>query len=231
MIRSLLTSWLCAAVLISICCEADGQAGKARQSRNNQSTDNKKNEAPSLPSDKRLLALHKSFVTEAEKLAGEYERDREWDKAKDVYGEILKLVPQYTTALDKLNAIKQREATANVDSMEVSAKKDWQYSGIILQEGKPVTIRAQGNWTFVLEAQTTPDGIVIPKELREFKLGSLIGYIDTGDLKNDKPFEIGAEKSFIAEKTGKLYLRMYDSDPADNSGSLKVEFAGSFTKK
>lgn len=231
MTRSLLISLLSSAVLISFCSDVNGQPGKARQPRNNQSTNQKKDEPPALPSDKRLLALHKNFVTEAEKLAGEYERDRDWDKAKDVYSEILKLVPQYSAAQDKLNAIKLREATASTDSMEVSAKKDWQYSGIILQEGKPIAIRAQGKWTFVLEAETSPEGIVIPKELQEFKLGSLIGYIDTGDAKNDKPFEIGAETSFIAKQTGKLYLRMYDSDPNDNSGSIKVEFAGSFTKK
>jgi len=230
MVRSLITSLLCA-VLISICSDVNGQPGKARPSRNGQPNDQKKNEPTALPSDKRLLALHKTFVTEAEKLAGEYERDRDWDKAKDVYNEILKLVPQYTTAQEKLNAIKLREATANTESMEVSAKKDWQYAGIILQEGKPITIRAQGKWTFVLEAETSPEGIAIPKELQEFKLGSLIGYIDTGDAKNDKPFEIGAETSFIAKQTGKLYLRMYDSNPNDNNGSVKVEFAGSFTKK
>jgi hypothetical protein len=228
MARSLTVFLIISGALFSFSCQAYAQPGKARPQR---SAENKKNEPPPLPSDKRLLALHKSFVTEAEKLAGEYERDREWDKAKDVYGEILKLVPQYTTAQEKLNAIKMREATANVDSTEVSAKKDWQYSGIILQEGKPISIRATGKWTFVLEAETSPDGIAIPKELQEFKLGSLIGYIDTGNPENDKPFEIGAETSFLAKKTGKLYLRMYDSDPNDNTGSLKVEFAGSFLKK
>src|SRR6188768_2224277 len=35
-------------------------------------------------SDKRLLSIHREFVNRAEKLALEYEKDKDWDKAKTV---------------------------------------------------------------------------------------------------------------------------------------------------
>jgi hypothetical protein len=203
-------------------------AAQPKQPRNQPRGKQQTPDEPVLPSDQRLLALHKNFVKDAEKLASEYERDRDWDKAKDVYKEILRLVPKYTAAQNKLEEISQREASAEKATTSVDAAKEWQFSGVTVLEGKPIAIRATGDWTFVLQAKISPDGIPIPEELREFNLGTLIGYIDTGDRENDKPFAIGNGTSFIAEQTGKLYLRMYDSNPKDNEGSLKIEFSGTF---
>ena len=39
---------------------------------------------PSLPDDPQLLGLHKEFVVKAEKLAVEYERKKQFDKAREV---------------------------------------------------------------------------------------------------------------------------------------------------
>ena len=69
-------------------------------------------EAPAvrpLPSDERLLALHRDFVKKAETLAKEYESDKDWGKARTVYEEILKLVPQYGPANSKLSEMLSRE--------------------------------------------------------------------------------------------------------------------------
>src|ERR1051325_2035830 len=65
-----------------------------------------------LPDDERLLQLHKDFEKKAEKLANEYENTKNWGKARAVYEEILKLVPQYPTASAKLTEMIQREAGA-----------------------------------------------------------------------------------------------------------------------
>jgi len=65
----------------------------------------KKEEKPKvkpLPDDKKLLSLHLDFVKKAEKLANEYEGTKDWGKARAVYEEILKLVPQYPNANAKL---------------------------------------------------------------------------------------------------------------------------------
>ena len=47
---------------------------------------------PSLPVDPQLLGLHKEFVVKAEKLAIEYERKKQFDKAREVYESMVRLV-------------------------------------------------------------------------------------------------------------------------------------------
>ena len=49
---------------------------------------------PQLPSDPQLLSLHKEFVAKAEKLAMEYERKKDLDKAREVYESLVRLVPK-----------------------------------------------------------------------------------------------------------------------------------------
>lgn len=183
---------------------------------------------PELPSDQRLLALHRTFITQAERLALEYERDRDLDKAKVVYQEILKLVPQYEPAQLKIAAIQQLEANAQRKTFEVRADRPWQDTGVTLIPGKPITIRANGSWTFTFSAELTAEGIKIPDELKEYNLGSLVGYVDTGNPETSQPFVLGLEKAWVPEHAGRLYLQMYDNDPRDNEGTLTVEFVGSF---
>jgi hypothetical protein len=181
-----------------------------------------------LPDDKKLLALHLDFVKKAEKLASEYEGTKDWGKARAVYEEILKLVPQYPSANAKLTEMIQREAGAQKVVLNIKADSDWQDTGIELVEGKPIIIQVTGTWVFRLEVETTADGLTIPKELRDFPLGCLVGMIPSDDPKLAKPFVLGSGKQFISERSGKLFLRMYDTDPRDNRGSLKVEIHGTF---
>lgn len=191
----------------------------------------KKEEKPkvkALPDDKRLLSLHLDFVKKAEKLATEYEGTKDWGKARAVYEEILKLVPQYPSANAKLSEMIQREAGAQKVLVNVKADGDWQDSGIELIEGKPITIQVSGTWVFHLEIETTADGLTIPEELRDFPLGCLVGRIPSDDPKLAKPFVLGSGRQFISERSGKLFLRMYDTDPRDNRGVLKVEIHGTF---
>jgi len=186
---------------------------------------------PPLPDDQRLLALHLEFVKKAERLAKEYETAKQYHKAADVYVEILKLVPQYPAARNKLAAIRKMEATAQKVLFTVQANKGWQDTGVTVQPGRPVIIRAGGVWTFNLSSQLGPEGMTIPEELRDYNLGCLIGAINTGNPKELKPFVVGSQYSMIAEKKGRLFLRMYDIKPDDNKGSLKVEILGTFQEK
>lgn len=181
-----------------------------------------------LPDDKKLMALHLDFVKKAMNLGDEYEKTKDWGKARAVYEEILKLVPQYPNANTKLAEMIQREMGAQKTLVTVKADTDWQDSGIELIEGKPIIILVTGTWTFHLEVETTADGLTIPKELRDFPLGCLVGMIPSDDPKLAKPFVLGSGKQFISDRSGKLFLRMYDTDPRDNRGSLKVEIQGTF---
>ncbi len=191
----------------------------------------KKEEKPKvkpLPDDKKLLALHLDFVKKAMNLADEYEKTKDWGKARAVYEEILKLVPQYPSANAKLTEMIQQEAGAKKTFVTVKADTDWQDSGIELIEGKPIIIQVSGTWVFRLEVETSADGLSIPKELRDFPLGCLVGMIPSDDPKLAKPFVLGSGKQFISDRGGKLFLRMYDTDPRDNRGALKVEIHGTY---
>lgn len=184
-----------------------------------------------LPDDPKLLMIHKNFVEAAEKLAADYERQNLPDKARDCYTEILRLVPTYSPAADKLNAIKTKEATAEKKLVDVMGSKGWQDTGINVMAGKPLTIRANGEWVMKMTYTLSPDGIEIPKELRDFPLGSLVGAIsESADLSEAKVFLVGKEKSMEPNVSGRLYLRMYDSNPDDNTGRLGVIVEGTFKK-
>lgn len=191
--------------------------------------------APRLPEDPRLMALHKSFVTDATKLATEYERAQDWNKAKSVYQEILKLVPEYPPAKAKLEEMLSRLGTAKRVLIDVDAAKGWQNTGVIVLAGQPITIRAAGRWTLV--GEVGPAGVQLPKEVmevkevREARLGSLLAAVNTGNSKEDKPFVIGLEKSYTPDKPGQLYLMMHDIDHSDNQGSIKVEIMGTFEQQ
>jgi hypothetical protein len=188
-----------------------------------------KKEEFKLPEDQRLLKIHESFVREAEKLALEYERDNQLDKARACYEEILRLVPVYAQAQAALDKVRTKQYSAESKGFEVLANKGWQDTGVVVAAGKPVHIKADGKWTFRLSHELTADGIEIPEELQAFRLGSLIAMVDDGQSSKDNaPFLVGSNKEFVAERTGKLMLRMYDADPSDNQGKMKVLVSGTF---
>lgn len=224
--------WLAAALLAAtVLVLAAG--GQERPKGKGKGKDDDAPKVRPLPSDERLLTLHRDFVKKAETLAKEYEGDKDWGKARTVYEEILKLVPQYGPASTKLAEMLAKESSAKVATINVKANEGWQDTGIELLPGKPVQLTASGTWTFHLEVATNAAGLSIPEELRDFPLGCLIGYIASPgvDPKEAKPFVVGAGEPMILDVGGRLYLRMYDTDPSDNQGALKVEVRGTFEKK
>jgi hypothetical protein len=220
-------------LLLALCGAIWGQDGpKGRRERSEEPP-------PRLPDDKRLLSLHLEFVRKAEKLALEYEGAKDWGKARDVYQEILKLVPKYPPAQAKLAEMLRRESEAGLKVFTVRADEGWQDTGIVVLAGRPISLQTSGTWTFNLKVETNAEGLAIPKELRDFNPGCLIGMIvdptATVSTKKDddenrpKPFIVGAGKQLMPERGGRLFLRMYDTVPDDNSGTLKVEIRGTFS--
>jgi hypothetical protein len=203
-----------------------GQGGGGGNNNNN-------NDVPEvkLPDDPRLLDIHKNFVLAAEKLGAEYETKNQIDKARACYEEILRLVPSYTPAAEKLAAVKQKEATAEHHKFDVFANKGWQDAGVGVATGKPVSIKASGEWTMKISYPLSPDGIEIPKELQNFPLGALVCKIAASPTDEEaKVILVGTSKSFTAESDGRLFFRMYDADPVDNLGKITVYLEGTFKK-
>jgi hypothetical protein len=153
------------------------------------------------------LEIHKNFVLAAE-AAGDYERTIKRTKARSCYTEILRLVPSHAGRRE-LEKIKVKEATAEKKLVDVFANKGWQDTGITIAEGRPLTIRSNGEWVMKMTYTLSADGIEIPKELRDFPLGALVGaHFESADLSEAKPFMVGAEKSFEPTTPGKLYLHV-----------------------
>ncbi len=181
--------------------------------------------------DKRLSALHLDFIKKAEKLASEYERAKQPDRAVAVYQEILKLVPDEPRAKQRLDRLRQFEATAGRKVFEVQANRDWQDTGVRVIAGKPLKLAASGTWTLNLSSELGPTGLEMPKVLKDFNLGSLVGMIDDPTAKEAKPFVIGAAKDLNVEQSGPLLVRMHDPDTSDNRGALMLEITGRFDTK
>lgn len=202
------------------------------QERNKQRGREKEEEkVKPLPNDPELLNLHRDFVNKAEKLAQKYERDKQWSKAKDCYEQILRLVPQYPAAKQKVQDLLQMESVAQTHVVVLPANEKWKDTGLLLIEDRPVSIRATGTWTFRLTGEVSANGLKVPEELREFDPGCLVGMIippDTTDVKEIKPFMIGTEKQFLAPRSGRLFVQIYDNDVRDNEGELTLEIKGTF---
>jgi hypothetical protein len=206
------------------------QPGQQQQPRTNRPTQGNNGPAVVLPSDEKLLDLHKAFVAGAEKLAGEYEKANQMDKARACYAEIIRLVPTYTPAVEKMNVIKLKEESANKKPFDVFANKGWQDTGINVVAGKPISIKATGSWTMKMEYTLPPDGIEIPKELRNFPLGALVGKVMSSPTDEEaEVFLIGSGTKFTADKDGRLVLRIYDEKPEDNSGKMTTMIEGTFS--
>jgi hypothetical protein len=202
-----------------------------------------------LPADEKLVDLYIKFVKDAEKIAHEYERQGKVDKARTVYEEILKFVPEYKPAKTKLDELTKKEATADRKSIELSAKGGWQDTGVWAVAGKPLTITANGNWSAELKVkfQGSADGLELPEEFRNNPFGSLIGMIvpppsKTKEKDNDKAkagekkqppesFRVGQKSEFTPGESGRLMLRMNAPDSADPQGRIRVEIMGTFERR
>jgi hypothetical protein len=184
-----------------------------------------------LAADPRLQEIQRKFVIDAAKLAKDYERKHDIEGARGCYEQILRLVPHHPEAEKALDRIRGAELTAEKKKLQVRATDSWQDTGVNLIANRPLTIHAEGTWTFKIEQVLSADGMEIPKDLRDFNLGCLVGKIITsGDTGENKPFMVGKDVEFTPEKSGRLFLRMYDSDPSDNKGFLSVELNGTFEK-
>jgi|GEM_PF-1644838 len=184
--------------------------------------------------DPQLISLHRDFLIKLEKAAIEFEENEQLQKAVEAYQAILRILPEHPGANKGMQRIFNQVATADKEVVKVHADKAWQSTGVVLQKGTPARIVAKGTWGFTLEMELTPEGITIPKELKDYKMGSLIGIIlAPGDKKieADDSFHVGNAKEFIVKKSGILYLRMYDIDPRDNEGELDVMIQSTFINR
>ena len=166
--------------LIAICivalfaCSAMSQPPGDRRNPRPQTPQKK----PQLPTDPQLLGLHKEFVLKAEKLALEYERKEQFDKAREVYESMVRLIPNFAAAEAGLQRILANQRVQDRKLVSVEANQMWQDSGVNLQVGMPVHTDVKGSWKVVYE--TGPKGIEIPKEFQQRDGRIQTGVVDWG---------------------------------------------------
>lgn len=201
--------------------------GGAQVSSSSQGGESKEME---LSADPRMQEIQKKFVIETAKLAKDHEKKHDIESARACYEQILRLVPHHAEAEKALERIRGEELTAEKKKLQVRATDAWQDTGVTVKANRPLTIHAEGTWTFKMEKVLDADGMEIPKELKDFNLGCLVGKIVTGDKDDNKPFMVGKDVEIMPERSGRLLLMMYDYDPTDNKGALSVELNGTFEK-
>jgi hypothetical protein len=229
-------SLICVALLVSLAESTMAQTAidRKRQQQIQQQMRAIAENQPQLPDDPQLLSLHKEFIAKAERLAAEFERKKQLDKAREVYESMVRLVPKYAVAEEGLNRVLGSQRFQDRKLVNVAANQLWQDSGAVLQEGMPVHVEIKGTWKVVYE--TGPEGIEIPQEMRpkdgRIKLGTLIAVIanSPSELVEANPFVLENGKDFTARQTGRLYLRMFDVDPSDNEGAMYVLIQSTFAK-
>lgn len=105
--------------------------------------------------------------------------------------------------------------------MSVSSTKGWQNSGIVLQKGQKVIIRASGLWNKGFAPDCGPDGYI--GSAGEVRYNSQYGAMSLlGKIGNEKEFLIGSYLSMEAGSTGELSFRSNCADIGfwDNAGGV-----------
>jgi hypothetical protein len=112
---------------------------------------------------------------------------------------------------------------ARTVNVEVSAKRDWTSTGVIVKRGDRIRISATGNITLDPAGQSSgAEGTDTPdsrKLMGDKPTGGLIGVIGAD---NDEFVFIGRFTEFTATRDGLLFLSVNEGTLSDNSGSFKA---------
>lgn len=117
----------------------------------------------------------------------------------------------------------QIEHTA-LNDIQIYAYRDWQSTGLRVEEGDLLTIQAEGTWLYTPGEHHGPQGHRHYRAPSFYPLpdvpgGALIGRIGEGG----KPRYVGESTRWQAEHAGLLYLRIDDDILSDNKGAVTIE--------
>lgn len=191
--------------------------------------------------DVKANGIQGEFIKSAEELAGEYYDLKEFDKARMLLKSIQALDPDRPNLAAKLKLLDEDMINSNETEFEVNTAKGWESTQVVAFAGKPIRLKAEGNYKFVTSATLSPSGFPSSKEpnqidlLPELPVGALIGIIipaerpqagKVDDKKRERPFLIGEGCDYTAQKDGVLYLRVNAPPDNKNTGKIKVQISG-----
>ncbi|HEY2894988.1 MAG TPA: hypothetical protein VGJ16_12265 [Pirellulales bacterium] len=125
--------------------------------------------------------------------------------------------------------------TANGKHVTITADRFWQPSGVRVERGDSVRVRAKGEFQLadgVKPWMSEPDGVTI-RYYQGRPLGMLLMAVRADALEPQeatglvKPIAVGSDATLKLDRAGTLYFRVNDSagELADNSGSLDIEIS------
>lgn len=188
--------------------------------------------------DVKASEIQDGFMKSAEELAAEYYDLKEYDKARTLLKSIQALDPNRPNLDAKLKKLDDDLIGSNEIEMEVNTSRDWQASPVLVGAGKPIRIKAAGNYKFVLSSQLSPNGFAPSSQtptpgdiVNELPVGALIGIIkptsiQQDDKKKDKPFLIGDGCDYTSSKDGVLFIRVNAPPENKNTGKIEVTISG-----
>jgi sRNA-binding regulator protein Hfq len=140
--------------------------------------------------------------------------------------------PVIETSDSERSGARRANGPVKTTSVDVTAKRDWTSTGLIIKRGDRIRITAAGSVTLdPASGQTSgPEGIEMAdskKLMSDHPTGALIGVIGAD---NDDFIFIGRSAEFTATRDGLLFLSVNEGGLADNTGTYKATIEISSTR-
>ncbi|MDB5391640.1 MAG: hypothetical protein JWM11_7286 [Planctomycetaceae bacterium] len=209
-----------------------GKTSKTKKAGNTSALDVKANE------------IQSGFIKNAEDLANDYYEAGDYDKARILLKSIQALEPEHPNLDQKLKRLDEESLISNEVDLDVNSHDGWEAAGIIVTEGKPIRIKADGSFKLAISGTLGPAGLPLGNPLEfagDLPVGALIGVVMNSDTtpkddkekekdkKKDRPFFIGEGCDYTPLRTGPLLLRI-NAPENKNSGKIKVQISGNLKK-
>ena len=140
------------------------------------------------------------------------------------------MVPGFDFQRAAIRFTRPRPLTVRGSTVEVTAERGWQSSGVLVEKGVGVKLVAGGRFILARKPKpwvSTAEGISFRYHAK-LPLGRLVGVVKPEEVRSDTPprvVSLGAEGRLVPKVSGTLFLRLNDvlSELADNTGSVTVE--------
>ena len=108
--------------------------------------------------------------------------------------------------------------------IRIYAYRDWQSTGVRVNQGDLVEIEAKGEWLYTPEEYHGPEGHAVFQAPGFYPVAGAAGGVLLGRIgEAGRHFEVGAGAAFQAREHGILYLRINDDILSDNDGWVAAQ--------
>ncbi len=205
-------------------------------------TSKAKSAAEAKELDARAVKNLENFLSEAVKLADEFEKAGKYDEASDQLKAVSRLKPDFPLLKERIENLTESMFENNDFELEHDVKESWK-AHVLVFKGKPVRVESSGEYTVSFTQKSDASGLSTKDPRTDMavgvRCGALMGLVvplpDPGKApgKNDKigdPFEIGTSKEFTPKEDGVLLLNVNLPPGHKSIGKLRVRVSGHINK-